>query len=63
MGGDGHGMGMLAAMSTFLLATEATVDYAGDDLQTIAWILVGVVLVVAMIATVVVTPGRDHHDH
>lgn len=54
---------MIAAMSTFLLATEAAVDFAGDDFQTLAWILLGIVLVVTMIATIIVTPGRDHHDH
>jgi hypothetical protein len=54
---------MLAAMSTIILATEAAVDFAGDDLQTLAYVLLGIVLVVTLIAATVVTPGREDHDH
>jgi hypothetical protein len=50
-------------MNTLILAAEAAGDYVGDDLQVVAWVMVGIALVIAAIATVVVTPGPDHHDH
>jgi hypothetical protein len=50
-------------MQTLILAAEATADYVGDDFQVVAWALVGIALVITAIATIIVTPGPDHHDH
>ena len=57
-------IGCLSFISIILGAVVlAMALFRSGPLPTVAWILVGVVLFVAMIATVVVTPGRDHHDH
>jgi hypothetical protein len=53
----------IAAMNTLILAAEAAADYAGDDFQVVAWVMVGIALVITAVATIVVTPGPDHHDH
>ncbi len=48
-------------MTLFFAATTA--DPPGDDLLTASLILLGIALVVAAIATVMVTPRAEHHDH
>ena len=53
----------IARMQTLILAAEATGDYVGDDFQVVAWVMVGIALVIAAIATIIVTPGPDDHDH
>ncbi len=49
-------------MLNLILATEAATEVPpGDDLATVAYILLGVALVVAAIATAIVTPKADSH--
>lgn len=48
-------------MHTLILAAEAAKNPPGDDLQTVAWILAGIAIVVAGIAAAVVTPRAEHH--
>ena len=50
-------------MNALLFATEARhLDPPGDDFQTAAYILLGVLMLVAAVATWIVTPkGEKHH--
>ena len=50
-------------MNAFILATEThAAEPAGDDFMTAALILLGVVMLIAAVATWIVTPkGEDHH--
>ncbi len=48
-------------MITLILATEATTAPPGDDFQTIAFIALGIVMLVAAITTVIVTPRAEKH--
>jgi hypothetical protein len=50
-------------MNALLLAAEVHHgDPPGDELQTVAYILLGVVMLVAAVATWIVTPkGESHH--
>ena len=50
-------------MNALILAAEAHhFDPPGDDLQTVAYVLLGVVMLVAAVATWIVTPkGEPHH--
>ena len=52
---------ILARMqSLFIAASSAT---PGDDLQTVAYVLLGIAMVVTAIATVIITPRAQHNDH
>jgi len=50
-------------MLTLILATEEIASApAGDDMATLAYALLGLVLLIAAIATIIVTPSaEDHH--
>jgi hypothetical protein len=50
-------------MNALILATEAVpVDPPGDDLQTVAYVVLGVVMFVAAVTTwIVTTKGETHH--
>ncbi len=51
-------------MNALILAADAhaAVDPVGDDLQSLAYIVLGVVMLVAAVATWIVTPkGEAHH--
>lgn len=50
-------------MNALLAAAEAHhIDPPGDDLQMVAYILLGVLMLVAAVATWIVTPkGEKHH--
>lgn len=48
-------------MHALILAAEAAGDPPGDDLQVVAWILAGIVLLIAGVAAAVVTPRAEHH--
>lgn len=51
-------------MKPLLLATEVVdVTYVGDDLMIVAVVLVGIALLIAAIATLIVTPRADPSDH
>ena len=47
-------------METLILAAES-VDPPGDDLQALAWILLGIAIVVAGVTAAIVTPRAEHH--
>ena len=50
-------------MFSLILATEAVIsEPAGDSIQTFAYALLGILLIVAAIATLVVTPGAESQD-
>jgi len=46
--------------SLFIAASSAT---PGDDLQTVAYVMLGIAMVVTAIATVIITPRAQHNDH
>lgn len=46
-----------------LFFAASTADPPGDDLLTVSLVLMGIALVFAAIATVIVTPRAEHHDH
>jgi hypothetical protein len=49
-------------MLTLILATEAaTSNPPGDDFQTVAYVLLGITMLVTAVATVIVTPGAEKH--
>ena len=49
-------------MLTLILATEAAATiHSGDDFQTIAYVALGLSMLVAAIATVIVTPKAEKH--
>ncbi len=49
-------------MKSLILAAEQAVPaYPGDELATAAYIMFGVALLIAAIATVIVTPRAEHH--
>ena len=50
-------------MDHLILAAEAAADYSGDDFQIVAWVLAGIAFIVTAIATILVTPRAEHHDH
>ena len=50
-------------MFTNLIIAASSADPPGDDWQTVAYVLLGIALVVVAIATVMVTPRAEHHDH
>lgn len=55
--------GTLIAMLNLILATEAATETPpGDDLATFAYVLLGIVMLVAAIATVIVTSRAESHD-
>ena len=53
-------------MSPIILASEAadlvSAAPAGDDLATVAYVMLGVAMLIAAIATWVVTPKGEHHS-
>ena len=49
-------------MLTLILATEAAATiHPGDEFQTIAYVALGVSMLVTAIATVIVTPKAEKH--
>lgn len=50
-------------MNALILAADshAHVDPVGDDLQMVAYIMLGVVMLVAAVTTWVITPRGDKH--
>jgi hypothetical protein len=50
-------------MNALILAAETHhVDPVGDDLQMVAYIMLGVVMLVAAVTTWIITPkGEKHH--
>ncbi len=55
--------GTLIAMLNLILATEAATEAPpGDDLATLAYALLGIAVLVAVIATVIITPRAKSHD-
>ena len=56
-------IGILSLMNALILATETlAAEPAGDDFMTAALVLLGVAMLIAAIATWIVTPkGEDHH--
>jgi hypothetical protein len=50
-------------MNALILAAEthSALEPAGDDLQMVAYIMLGVVMLVAAVATWIVTPKADKH--
>jgi hypothetical protein len=48
-------------MNVFFAASTA--DPPGDDLLVASLVLMGIALVVTAIATVIITPRAEHHDH
>ncbi|MGI9585318.1 MAG: hypothetical protein ACR2N7_06975 [Acidimicrobiia bacterium] len=50
-------------MNTLILATEAAASYSGDDLATLSYILMGILLVITAVTTVIITPGAESSDH
>lgn len=53
----------MPAMDLLILAAEAADSYPGDDMTVVAWVAAGIAFVVAAVATVMVTPRAEHHDH
>lgn len=53
---------MLPRMNELILAVEST-SPPGDDLQVLAMVLAGIAMIVAGVATAIVTPRAEHHDH
>ena len=52
----------LPHMINLILATEAaSSNPPGDELQTIAYIALGITMVVTAVATVIITPKADKH--
>jgi hypothetical protein len=50
-------------MNTLILATEAAVTYSGDDWATVSYILLGIMMLIAAVTTLIVTPSADASDH
>lgn len=51
-------------MNALIFATEThqAIDPVGDDLQMVAYIMLGVVMLVAAVTTWIITPkGEKHH--
>ena len=49
-------------MINLILATDAaSANPPGDDLQTIAYIALGIMLVATAVATAIVSPSADKH--
>ena len=50
-------------MNALILAADAhhAVDPVGDDLQMVAYIMLGVVMLVAAVTTWIITPKGDSH--
>ncbi len=51
-------------MNALILATDAhaALDPVGDDLQTVAYIMLGVMMLVTAVATLIISPkGEKHH--
>lgn len=44
-----------------LAAVEPQVDPPGDDLATVAYVLLGVTMLIAAVTTWIVTPKGDQH--
>lgn len=53
---------MLPDMNALILAAESS-SPPGDDLQVVALVLTGIVLVIAGVTSAIVTPRAEHHDH
>ena len=49
-------------LSLILAAEAAETTNAGDDFMIAALVLAGVAMLITAIATIIVTPGREHHD-
>lgn len=47
-------------MNALILAAE-TIDPAGDDFATLSYILLGVTMLIAAVATWIVTPKGEEH--
>lgn len=60
--GRDRGHGMLPDMNALILAAESS-SPPGDDLQVVALVLTGIVLVIAGVTSAIVTPRAEHHDH
>lgn len=50
-------------MNALILAADAhaAIDPVGDDLQMVAYILLGIVMLVAAVTTWIITPKGDSH--
>ena len=46
-----------------LIFAASAVDPPGDDWMTVTLVLMGIALLFAAIATVIVTPRAEHDDH
>jgi hypothetical protein len=54
--------GILRPMLSLILATEAVASTPpGDAYQTVAYVLLGLTMLVTAIATLIVTPGAEKH--
>ncbi|MGI9642745.1 MAG: hypothetical protein ACR2N9_08170 [Acidimicrobiia bacterium] len=49
-------------MNSLLIAASSAAP-PGDDLQTVAYVLMGLAMVGTAIATVIITPRAHHEDH
>ncbi|MGI9642895.1 MAG: hypothetical protein ACR2N9_08930 [Acidimicrobiia bacterium] len=49
-------------MNSLLIAASSAAP-PGDDLQTVAYVLLGIAMTVTAIATVIITPRAHHEDH
>lgn len=52
----------LTRMNSLLIAASSAAP-PGDDLQTVAYVLLGIAMTVTAIATVIITPRAHHEDH
>jgi hypothetical protein len=57
--------GNLRYMQSLIFATETaehiSATHAGDELMTVALVMVGIAMLIAAVATWRVTPRADHH--
>lgn len=49
-------------MNALILATEAVADAPGDDLSVVAYVLAGIMMVIAGVTTAIITPRAEHDD-
>ena len=53
--------GTLGSMNALILATEAHVEPPGDEFETIAYAMLGAMMLVAAVVTWIVTPKKSNH--
>jgi hypothetical protein len=46
-----------------LIIAASTAEFPGDDFATASYILMGIALAIAAIATIIITPRAHHDDH